>query len=121
MREVNPIRGQRRLIVSMATGSRYQEKPLLRLLECYVLWAIDQLPAEDALLMEDMTPKLEQIYSVRGTWREIIEMVMELPPSMPVAIRDLWAKNTAIAQAKNLHLSPQQFAEMFVDQNLVSS
>ena len=103
----------------MASDLRYQGKPLLRLLECYVLWAIDELAAKDALVMEDMAPKLQRIYDMAGTWREIIEKVMELPPTMPEAMRDLWAKNTAIARTKNLHLSPQQFAEMFVDQNLV--
>jgi len=105
----------------MTSGSRYQGKPLLRLLECYVLFAIDQLPAKDTLLMEEMTPKLRQIYGMGGTWREIIEKVMELPPNMPEEIRNLWAKNTDIAQTKNIQLSPQQFAEMFVDQNLVLS
>jgi hypothetical protein len=103
----------------MTSNQRYQGKPLLRLLECYVLWEINELPVKDVRLLEEMTPKLQQVYKVAGTWREILEKVMEIPPSMPEAIRDLWAKNTAIAQTKIVHISPQHFAEMFVDQNLI--
>jgi hypothetical protein len=99
---------------------RYQGKPLLRLLECYVLWAIDQLPAADATRLKEMTPKLQSIYGVEGDWQQIIAAVMELPPSMPDTIRTLWAKNTEIARKNQATLTPQQFAEMFVDQNLVS-
>jgi len=102
------------------TNLRYQGKPLLRLLECYVLWAIDQLPAADANKLKKMTPKLQGIYGVQGEWQQIIAALMELPPSMPETIRTFWAKNTEIARKNQATLAPQQFAEMFVDQNLVS-
>jgi len=107
-------------MVKSSNPSRYQGKPLLRLLECYVLWAIGQLPDKEAQAMEEMTLKLQQLYQTTGTWQEVISKVMELPPTMPEMIRGLWAKNTAIAKANNVELSPQQFAEMFVDQNLAS-
>lgn len=38
---------------------------------------------------------------------------------MPERIRELWVKNTEIARQMRTTLSPQEFAEMFVDQNLV--
>jgi len=104
----------------MNASTRYEGKPLLRVLECYALWAINELPTKDEQLLERVTPQFQQLYKASGTWQEIIEKVMELPPTIPAAIRDLWAKNTAIAQANNVQLSPQQFAEMFVDQNLIT-
>ena len=98
--------------------SRYEGKPLLRLLECYALWAIGELSERESLAMERLTPNLQKLYRATGTWQEVLAQVMDLPPTMPGMIRDLWTKNTSIAKANNLNLSPQQFAEMFVDANL---
>jgi hypothetical protein len=98
---------------------RYQGKPLLRLLECYVLWAIDGLPEDNQSALEKMTPKLQDAYGVKGTWQAILEAVLKLPSNMADLIRDVWSKNCEIARKNNATLEPQQFAEMFVDQNLV--
>lgn len=98
---------------------RYQGKPLLRLLECYVLKAIDALSPEESERLTRMQPKLAKIYGVDGTWKEIIEVAMNFPLSMPALIEDTWRKNLAIAAFNDAVLNPQQFAEMFVDQNFV--
>ena len=100
------------------TAPRYQSQPLLRLLECYVLWAIDRLPEDDQNKMTELAPKLRTLYGVEGTWQAVLEAVMHLPANMTDLIRDLWFKNSEIASRNNATLSPQQFAEMFVDQNL---
>jgi len=42
---------------------------------------------------------------------------IHMPDTMPEAIRDMWAKNQKIAHDHNVTLAPQQFAEMFVDNN----
>jgi hypothetical protein len=99
---------------------RYQGKPLLRLLECYVLWAIDHLSETEANSLREMTPKLQSLYRVEGDWQQVIASVMQLPPNVPALIKNLWIKNTEIARQNGVTLSPQQFAEMFVDQNLAS-
>jgi hypothetical protein len=99
---------------------RYEGKPLLRLLECYVLWAIDQLPETQANTLSAMTPKLQSLYRKPGDWKEVIAAVMEFPPDAPKLIRDSWAKNSEIALMKGVALRPEQFAQMFVDQNMVS-
>lgn len=100
------------------TSARYNGKPLLRLLECYTLKAINELPESDEANLAEMAPKLAQIYKHSGSWFEIIAAVMKLPDNMPQLINDMWRRNRDIATAQNLQLSPQQFAEMFVDQNL---
>ena len=100
------------------SNPRYVGKPLLRLLECYVLWSIEQLGEQEQRTLQAMTPKLQTIYSVTGEWQKIIEQVMHLEPELPQSIRQLWARNTKIAQQAGTTLSPQHFAEMFVDKNL---
>lgn len=96
---------------------RYEGQPLLRLLECYVLWAIGALPEVDAKRLVEMTPKLRSIYGADGEWQDAIAKALSLPPNMPTLIRQVWAKNSEIARQNRTILPPQQFAEMFVDQN----
>jgi len=69
------------------SSSRYEGKPLLKLLESYALWTIDQLPAKDAELLMQMTAKLQSIYGIQGDWQQIISAIMELPPNMPTLVR----------------------------------
>lgn len=90
---------------------------MLRLLECYALDAIGQLNPEDQDTLSAMQPKLAQTFGVSGTWKEIIDQVMEFPAGMANAIEEMWKKNQGIASRSGAELTPQQFAEMFVDQN----
>ena len=66
-----------------------------------------------------MTPKLQAVYDAQGDWQQVIAVAVQLPPNMPEMIRDLWARNSEIARKNQATLTPQQFAEMFVDENLV--
>jgi len=97
---------------------RYRGKPLIRLLECYVLWCINELSDADANTLQAMTPKLQEVYQKQGDWQNIIAAEMEFPTHLPNKIRELWQRNTEIAQGTGVTLTPQGFAEMFVDQNL---
>jgi alpha-ketoglutarate-dependent taurine dioxygenase len=103
----------------MATNPRYDGKPLLRLLELYVLWSIDELAEADGKNLTAITPRLHSTYGSSGAWHDAIAAAMHLPKSMPELIRDTWAKNRKIAEANSAVLGPQQFAEMFVDANFV--
>jgi hypothetical protein len=104
----------------MATNSRYDGKPLLRLLELYVLKAIGELSQTEQDALEAMTPKLQAIYGGKGEWYEVIASAIHMPPEMPAVIQNTWANNVEIAQTKELALTPQNFAEMFVDQNFAA-
>ena len=68
---------------------RYEGKPLLRLLECYVLHAIGELSKEQIQKLDKMTPKLQQVYKLEGTWIDIIENVMDFSREMPLQIVSL--------------------------------
>ena len=105
----------------MSDNPRYDGKPLLRLLELYILKALDELPAVEQETLTRLAPKLQAIYGGNGQWHEAIEAAVHMPKDMPQLIRDMWAKNLEIAQANNVPaLSAQKFAEMFVDENLVT-
>lgn len=97
---------------------RYHGKPTLRLLECYVLKAIDALSPADAENLAAMQPKLAQIYSRSGTWDQLIASSMHLPDNMPGLIQNMWRKHQQTAADKGIPLTPQHFTEMFVDHNL---
>jgi hypothetical protein len=100
-----------------ASDKRYEDQPLLRLLECYVLWAIGALSEAEAATMRKMTAKLNQIYQSDGDWTDALAKAMDLPPNMPELIRGIWIKNQQIARANDTSLTPQQFSKMFVDDN----
>jgi len=102
----------------MTENGRYKNKPFLRLLECYVLFAIDELSSFDQLGLTQMEPKLQELYQIQGEWFDIIEAVMELPPNTAEQILVLWERNIEIAEINGRTLIPQEFAEMIVDQNL---
>ncbi len=97
---------------------RYAGKPLLRLLELYVIWAVGLLPDEDAKRLTAMAPKLTDTFGGDGSWQDALAVTMQMPENMPDLIRDMWAKNQAIAASQNSTLDVQAFAEMFVDRNL---
>lgn len=52
-----------------------------------------------------------------GRWEDAIAKALHMPDTMPDAIRDMWKKNLKIAHDNKVTLTPQQFAEMFVDSN----
>jgi len=92
--------------------SRYAGKPLLRLLELYVLWCIGELGEKDKEVLQQITPKLQETYSSSGAWYEIIEGVMDLPVAARQEVVAKWK------QCVGEVATPQTFAENFVDENL---
>lgn len=105
----------------MSMNPRYNGKPLLRLLELYVLHVLGDLSPDALEDLEAMGPYLGKTFDREGEWHEIIAAEMEFPANMPDLIVEMWDRNQKIALENNVELSPQQFTEMFVDQNLVPS
>ncbi|MBX9654852.1 hypothetical protein K2Y11_14670 [bacterium] len=99
---------------------RYAGKPFLRLLECYVLWAVGELMPEDNQKLLAMTPRLRDLYKRQGSWQEIIAGEMDLPADFPQHIKALWSQNKQRAENSGVELSAEDFARMFVDHNLVN-
>jgi hypothetical protein len=104
----------------MTENSRYDGKPLLRLLELYILHVLGELPPPEQESLERLAPKLQAVYGGNGPWDDAVAAAVRMPAEMPQVIREMWEKNLEIARANNVPaLTPQKFAEMFVDENLV--
>jgi hypothetical protein len=102
-------------------ADRYAGKPFLKLVDSFVLKCIDELdPAQEALLVQ-MTPRFQGIYSSTGSWDQIVQSEMHFPPNIRSLIRELWAKNQAIATTRGEILAPMRFVEMFVENNVPTS
>ena len=99
---------------------RYEGKPLLRLLECYVLDTVDELSRVDRDRLDLMTPKLRKLYGLDGDWRSIVSQVMHFPITLDSDIRSLWARNHELAVQSGRELAPEDFARMVVDENLAN-
>jgi hypothetical protein len=97
--------------------SRYEGKPLLRLLECYFLSAIGELQHADEEKLIEMTPKLRDIYGMQGQWQEIIAQVMHFPANIDDEFRRMWKDNQKIAVDNREILVAEDFARMIVDSN----
>lgn len=97
--------------------SRYDGKPFLRLLECYILSCVDQLSETDRRNLESMEPKLQSIYGVPGDWRQITASVVGFDAGLDANIRTLWGQNSKLAASHGEELLPEDFARMVVDQN----
>jgi len=93
--------------MSIQANPRYAGKPLVRLLECYVLWAIDKLPEKEAAQLLEMTPKLQAVYGSDGSWQDIVAATVGAGAEMPQNLKSLWTKNSEIAQRNGLSLEPQ--------------
>ena len=99
------------------SADRYAGKPLLRLLELYVLRSIGELSQSDEQKLTQMAPKLHALYGGNGEWHEAVAASMKMPANMPSLINDSWNKNLGIAASRGATLTPDQFAQLFVDQN----
>jgi hypothetical protein len=97
---------------------RYAEKPMVKLLDAYVLWAIDALPPDQNAALQQMAPRLRQTWNrTEENWHDVVAAQMQFPPNMPAIIRDMWQKNQTITANSKASLTLQDFTCLFVDQN----
>jgi hypothetical protein len=101
----------------MISDPRYDGKPLLRLLDVYVLWAIGKLPPDQENGLNRMAPKLQARFGGGGQWHEAVERAVGMEAEAAQDIRDMWARNQEVARAHGLTLTPEEFAMMVVDDN----
>ena len=96
---------------------RYEGKPFLRLLDCYVLKAIGALDSATAQQLRTMEPKLRQIYGMAGTWDGIVAEQMDFDETLPGKIHAIWTRFLSHAEANKFEADPVNFALEFVDRN----
>lgn len=101
----------------MDSNPRYDRKPLVMLLERYVLKAIGELSRDEEDRLNAMAPKLQATFGGGGQWHEAIETAVRMEADTSQQIRDMWMRNLETARANGVKLTPQQFAEMVADSN----
>jgi hypothetical protein len=101
----------------MISNPRYDGKPLLRVLDLYVLWSIGELLPDQEDGLKRMAPKFHARFGGGGQWHEAIERAVRMDADTPQHIRGMWARNLEFARANGLTLTPEEFAMMVVDSN----
>ena len=89
---------------------RYEGNPLLKLLEYYILHAIEELPDDLRTSLEEMTPQLQNLYGAEGHWTEIIESLLKLPSHEKIRLFALYQR-----KAEQEKISPMEFAVQMAD------
>ena len=103
----------------MKDPARYEGRPFLRLVDCFVLDAIGRLDAAQASALKSMEPKLASVYGVQGSWQEIVASQMDFPDGMEAQIRTMWENGCAKMLEMGFEADPDEFTRQFVDTNFV--
>jgi hypothetical protein len=93
---------------------RYAEKPLLILLENYVLDCIGVLTPDKQASIAQI---VERVYGPGPDWKRTLRATLHLDDSLDESLRELWVKNQQIASDAGQSLQPVDFARMIVDEN----
>jgi hypothetical protein len=93
---------------------RYRGRPLLVVLENYILAAIGELPAERHAGVGTI---VQRVFGGGDDWLQTVREQLQLGDSLDESLRQIWAKNQAIARQNAATLHPVQFAKMVADQN----
>lgn len=97
-----------------AEPERYQGRPLLIILENYVLACIGALTAEAD---SSMAGVVKMAFGGDVDWRKTVRHALELDDSIDESLRTIWVRNQEVARNQQVELHPIQFAKMLVDQN----
>jgi hypothetical protein len=98
-------------------SDRYRGKPLLILLENYVLDCIGCLPKDKEPTIASL---VQRVYGGRDDWKATLRSTLHLGDSLDKNLRQMWARNQDLARQANETLLPEDFARMVVDQNFSS-
>ena len=93
---------------------RYRGRPLLMVLENYVLAAIGELSAEQNAGLAQI---VQRVFGGGDDWMRTVREQLRLGDSLDESLRRLWARNQATARQSDITLHPVQFAKMVADQN----
>jgi hypothetical protein len=96
----------------MALPERYEGRPLLLVIEQYVLGTIDALPPEKIAGMVDI---VRGTWGGGGDWRGTIRTALSWDTSIDEAILKNWEGYQRAAREQGMSGSPNEFAMMFAD------
>jgi hypothetical protein len=97
-----------------AEPERYKGRPLLIILENYVLDCIGALEPER---QQQVRAIVQRTFGGEADWKRTVRGVLDLGESLDEQLRGMWQQNQEIARANGTMLHPVQFAKMVADQN----
>jgi len=97
-----------------AEPDRYRGRPLLIVLENYVLAAIGLLPKDAD---QRLTQLVKSVFGGEDDWKKTVRQQLQLGDAIDDSFRELWDRNQTIARQDGIELHPIQFAKMVVDTN----
>ena len=95
---------------------RYASRPLLRLLDDYVLDVIGALPDETPPVLLEVV-RLAYPDTPGVTWREVLENELELQPDLKRQILSMWLDYQQLMAGQGETADPSDFAVSFADEN----
>jgi|ERR1700682_3220533 hypothetical protein len=95
---------------------RYASRPLLRLLDDYVLDVIGALPDETHPVLLEVV-RLAYPDAPGRTWREVLENELQLEPDLKRRILSMWRDYQQFIAAEGETADSSLFAVSFVDEN----
>jgi hypothetical protein len=97
-----------------AEPERYAGRPLLIVLENYVLDCIGELPPDKQALARSV---VQRVWAGGEDWKATVRAQLHLAPALDESLRGMWSRNQEVAKQDTQQLHPIQFAKMVVDQN----
>lgn len=100
-----------------AEPERYRGRPLLIILENYVLAAIGELPSDRHAAIGQIVRK---VFGGGLDWMLTVRNQLELTEGLDDSLRKMWEKNKAIALQNRVTIESVQFAKMVADDNFAN-
>ena len=97
-----------------AGPERYKGRPLLIIIENYVL---DCLGALEPERQQQVRAIVQRTFGGGADWKQTMRGVLHLGDSLDEQLRHMWQQNQELAGASGTVLPPVQFAKMVADQN----
>jgi hypothetical protein len=107
-------RSEKSLPSAQAEPDRYKGRPLLLVMENYVLDCIGELGQDK---QEGIRKIVQKVWSGSSDWKQTVREQLHLQPAVDENIRQMWDNNKRIAKDNSTTLDPIQFAKMVVDKN----
>lgn len=108
------FRKPRKPSYATAANGRYDGRPLLILLENYVMSTVGCLAPDKEQLVASITQRL---FGGDTDWRATLRKTLHLEDSLDDSLRQMWSDNQQRAQEAGTTLSAEDFARSIADQN----
>jgi hypothetical protein len=97
-----------------AEAERYQGRPLLIILENYILSCVGELEPE-----AEATAALavQRVFGGGPDWHATLRRLLTIPEPVEESLRSMWQRNLLIAKQAGTSILPVQFAKAVADEN----